>query len=120
MSVDSVISGAVEQVLPGACFPNVYTGNLLQYAVWAYTELPEVFAERAPHAARYLVQVHYYLPHKENPNATKRRLQRVLFDAGCTWPSITNASDADGQHYVLECEYADGGGYYGQPAAPGL
>ena len=114
MSVDSKISTALENVLPGAVFPNLYTGALLNYAVWAYTEIPTVFADRAPHAARYLVQVHYFLPHKENPNPVKRQLQRALFDAGCTWPSILNASDAEGQHYVLECEYADGGGYYGQ------
>lgn len=113
MSVDSKISSALESVLPGAVFPNVYTGALLEYAVWAYTEIPEVFADRAPHAARYLVQVHYYLPPKQNPNPTKRALQRALFDAGCTWPSILNAGDGEGQHYVLECEYADGGGWYG-------
>lgn len=114
MSVDSVLRGALESVLPGACYPNVYTGDLLEYAVWAYTEIPTVFAERAPHAARYLIRVHYYLPHKDNPNPVKRQLQRSLFDAGCTWPQIVPASDSEGQHYVLECEYADGGGYYGK------
>lgn len=117
MSVDSVLSAALETVLPGAAFPNLYTGGLLNYAVWNYTELPQVFAERAPRAARYLVQVHYYLPHKENPNPGKLALQRALFAAGCTWPSIVPANDAEGQHYVLECEYADGGGYYAQADA---
>lgn len=115
MSVDSTISGALETVLPGANFPNIYTGTLLDYAVWAYTEIPTVYAERAPRAARYLIQVHYYLPAKQNPNPTKRQLQQALFSAGCTWPSILNASDAEGQHYVLECEYADGGSYYADP-----
>lgn len=114
MSVDSMLNSTLETVLPDACFPNAYTGNLLEYAVWAYTEIPTVFADRAPHAARYLIQVHYYLPHKINPNAIKRQLQRALFAAGCTWPSVTNASDADCQHYVFECEWTDGGGYYGQ------
>lgn len=115
MSVDSKISAALENVLPGAVYPNVYTGEALDYVVWAYTEIPEVFADRAPHAARYLIQVHYFLPPKKNPNSNKRALQRALFEAGCTWPSILNAGDAEGQHYVLECEYADGGGYYGTP-----
>lgn len=114
MSVDSKISAALESVLPEAVFPNVYTGTLLEYAVWAYTEIPEVFADRAPRAARYLIQVHYFLPPKKNPNSNKRALQRALFEAGCTWPSILNAGDAEGQHYVLECEYADGGGFYEQ------
>ena len=33
--------------------------------------------------------------------------------AGFTWPQVTDATDAEGQHWVLECEYADGGGLYG-------
>lgn len=110
-----MLSKALETVLPDASFPNAYTGGLLEYAVWNYSEIPTVFADRAPHAARYLIQVHHYLPHKINPNTIKRQLQRALFAAGCTWPNVVNASDADGQHYVFECEWCDGGGYYAQP-----
>ena len=108
-----ILTGALSAVLPGAVFPQVYTGPLLRYAVWDYNVLPEVWAEQAPHAARYLVQVHFYLPHKENPQEAILALSRALFNAGLTWPSITDATDADGQHWVLECEYADGGGFYG-------
>ena len=64
-------------------------------------------------AARYLVQAHYYCPHRKNPQATILAAERALVDAGFTWPSLTDASDEDGQHWVLECEYTDGGGMYG-------
>lgn len=104
---------ACESVLPGAVFPQLYTGGLLKYIVWDYNQIPQVFAERAPHAARYLVQVHFYLPHKENPQAVILALSRALFEKDFTWPTVTDATDSDGQHWVLECEYADGGGYYG-------
>lgn len=108
-----VLQGALETVLPGAVFPIVYTGGLTEYIVWNYNVLPAVWAEHAPQAARYLVQVHYYLPHKQEPREKLLSLQSALFNADFTWPNLTDAADAEGQHWVLECEYADGGGYYG-------
>ena len=93
--------------------PNIYTGDELEYIVTNYSTIPEVYADRAPHAARYVVQVHYLLPHGQNPNTMLQGLSRALWEQGFTWPGIVNAGDSDGQHYVLECEYADGGGYYG-------
>lgn len=112
MSVDSSIQAALTPLgLPVS--PNIYTGTELEYIVTNYSTIPEVYAERAPRAARYLVQVHYYLPHRQNPNLTIRQISRALWEHGSTWPGVTNASDSDGQHYVLECEFADGGGFYG-------
>lgn len=113
MSVDSVINAALESTgLP--VYPNDYTGGALEYVVWSYSEIPEIDADDAPHAARYLITVRYYLPHKVNPNGMKRTISWALFTAGCTWPTITPISDNEGQGYALECEYADGGGLYGQ------
>ena len=108
-----ILDGALSALFPGAVFPMVYTGGLLKYVVWDYNTLPAVWAEQAPQAARYLVQVHFYLPHKENPQEAILSISRALFDAGLTWPSLTDAADAEGQHWVFECEYADGGGFYG-------
>lgn len=107
------LQAACESVLPDAVFPQVYTGRLLKYIVWNYNQIPQVYAESAPHAARYLVQVHYYLPFKENPQAAILALSRALFEKDFTWPTVTDATDNEGQHWVLECEYADGGGFYG-------
>lgn len=107
------LQAACETVMPGAVYPMVYTGEALRYIVWNYSTIPAVYAEGAPHAARYLVQAHLYLPFKEAPHEAITSLSRALFDRGFTWPGVTDASDADGQHWVLECEYADGGGYYG-------
>lgn len=113
MKIDEVLQAACESVrLP--VYPGSYDGGAVEYLVWNYTEIPVVFADSAPHAARYLVQVHHYLPHKQSPYATKISLSWALFRAGFTWPSITPANDAEGQHYVFECEFTDGGGYYAQ------
>lgn len=106
------LQAALSTVYPGAVFPNVYSGPLLEYVVWNYNEIPRVFADSAPHASVYLVQVHLYCPHKENPTEAIQALRRALWDAHFTWPSLTDASDSDGQHWVLECQYTDGGGFY--------
>ena len=111
--VAEALQGAIGPLFSGAVFPQMYTGPLLRYVVWNYNQIGQVYAEGVPHAARYLVQVHFYLPHKEDPRADILSLSRALSAAGFTGPDVTDASDSDGQHWVLECEYADGGGYYG-------
>ena len=112
MSCDEAINFAFGEILP--LFPNVYTGEELRYLVYNYYVIPQVYAEATAHAARYSVQLHLYLPHKENPNAVKLAIINACVAAGFTFPSMTNASDKEGQHYVFEFEYANGGGYYGQ------
>lgn len=113
-NVDDALMLALGPLFPDRVFPNVYTGDALEYVVTNYTALPQVFAERLPAAQRYLVAVHYYLPEKMNPNAQKLAISAALSRQGFTWPSIENASDDEGQHWVFECEYVNGGGVYGQ------
>ena len=110
--VAEAIRTTCETVVPDV-FPQLYTGPLLRYIVYNYNIIPVVWAESGPAASRYLVQVHFYLPHKEDPREAILALQRALFDADFTWPSVTDAEDSDGQHWILECEYTDGGGVYG-------
>ena len=94
-------------------YPNVYTGKELEYLVTNYTVITAAHGGDHPHAARYLVQVHYYLPHKKNPNPMLETLCTALSAQGFTAPDIVPASDANGQHYALECEAVDGGFDYG-------
>lgn len=108
------LQAALSSVLPGSVFPHVFTGEGTKYFVWNYSVINTLWAESRPNAARYLVQAHYYCPHRENPRETLLAAERALVDAGFTWPELTDASDEEGQHWVLECEYADGGPYYGQ------
>lgn len=108
MTIDETLMATLSDLVPELA-PNQYTGKALEYLVWNYNVLPAVFADSKPDAARYLVQVHWFLPHSVNPAAKRTQLCRALNAAGFTYPSIVNASDKEGQHYVLECEYADGG-----------
>ena len=112
MSCDEAIMTAFEGMLP--IYPNVYTGEDTSYLVYNYYTMPEVFAEGVSMACRYGIQLHLYLPHKVNPNTTKLSIISACVNNGFTFPSMTNASDGDGQHYVFEFEYCNGGGYYAQ------
>ena len=112
MSCDEAINAAFGEILP--LYPNVYDGEALSYLVYNYYVIPEVYAERVSNAARYKVQLHLYLPHKTNPNPTKLEIINACIAAGFTFPGMTNASDREGQHYVFEFEFVNGGGAYGQ------
>ena len=111
--VGEVLVTALTPLYSGKIFPDVYVGPEVEYVVYNYSILPAVHAESAPQAARYLVQVHLYSPREKDPTEAILALERALWDAGFTWPSMTDASDAEGQHHVLQCEYCDGGGVYG-------
>lgn len=111
-NVDNALMDALSTLLLPV-YPNVYVGDEIEYIVTNYNVIPTVYAERLPAAARYLVQVHYYLPTGKNPNSVKQSIQSALSNAGFTYPSITQAHDKDGQHWIFECEYVNAGGVYG-------
>ena len=107
MSIDVTIRNAITPIAP-IVKPNIYTGSETEYIVFNYSELPTLHADGRPHAIRYLVQVHWYLPLKTNPNTKKKQIKNALHGAGFTYPSTTNASDGEGQHFVFEMEGFDG------------
>ena len=107
MSINTIIRAAITPIVP-ECVPDQYGGTATEYCTFNYSEIPDAFGDELPGAIRYLVQLHYFLPTGTNPCAKKKQLKNALLNAGFTYPSVTNASDADGQHYALECEYSDG------------
>ena len=112
MSCDEAINVAFSEILP--IYPNIYTGEETSYLVYNYYTIPEVFAEGVSNACRYGIQLHLYLPHKVNPNQTKLAIISACVNGGFTFPSMTNASDGESQHYVFEFEFCNGGGHYGE------
>ena len=110
MSCASMLQAALTPTgLP--VFPNVYTGELTEYLVTNCTTVPDLNAEGVANAARYLIQVHYYLAPKKNPASVLRDICLALVAADCTCPEIVPAEEKNKQHYVLECEWCDGGLY---------
>jgi len=118
MSVDAALQAALRPLgLP--VFPNKYTGKMTSYIVTNWTMLGAAHGGDFAGAARYLVQVHYYLPDKQNPNGMLENILQALAAADFTSGDVINAhvetkdANAYGQHYVIEVEYCDGGVNYG-------
>ena len=114
MTTNELLKATLEPLLQGRVAPIEYTGKSEEYIVWNHSMIPEVFAEGVAHAARYLVQVHYFLPNGKNPDPMKVQICQALQAADFTTPAIQDANEAAGQHYVFECECCNGGPTYGQ------
>ena len=112
MSMNEEIRAAVLPVVP-VCVPGIYHVDATDAAAAVYTtfdltEQPSAFGDDEPTAIRYLGQLHLYLPDGQNPLALKRQLRRAMLDADFAVGAWTDASDADGQHHVLDFEGTDG------------
>ena len=114
MNTNVALKKALDPLLPGKTAPIEYTGKSLEYITWNHSMIPDVFADGTAHAARYFVQVHYFLPNGKNPDPMKVKICQALVNADFTCPSITDANEAAGQHYVFECEYCNAGPMYGE------
>lgn len=109
MSIDEKLRTAVTPLVAELA-PDLYPGEKAEYCTYNYTEAPDGFGDNLPHATRYLVQLHWFLPLKRRPQPKKKRLKHALAAVrGFTAPLVTNASDGTGQHYVFEFEAVEGG-----------
>ena len=117
MSVNQRIITAVTPVV-SVCVPEPYdpdSGSAeREYCTFDYTEMPDSFGDDGPEVIRYLIRLNYFAPRiaaagESSNTMTKRKaLRQAIFDAGFTYPSVENASDEEGQHFVFEFEDLDG------------
>ena len=107
MSINSTIINAITPIVP-VCVPDMYTGTATEYCTFNYSEIPDNWGDNAPHAIKYLVQLHWFLQSGVNPSVKKKRIKNALLAADFTYPSVVNATDNDGQHFIFETEYCDG------------
>ncbi len=108
MDIDKQIQEAVWTVIP-VCVPGVYTGDAEEYCTFQYGEFPAGSGDNAARLTRYLVQVHYHLLQQRGTwpdrRAQRGKLRRALAALPrATAPTVTDASDELGQHYVYEFE----------------
>lgn len=107
MHLEEKLIGALSPIVD-VVKPLVYNGKALEYIVFNYNTYGTTFAESRPTATIYNLQVHHYLPTNSNPYTARKRIIEALHSIGCSWPSVVNASDGDGQHWVFECLYKEG------------
>lgn len=104
--VEDALVFAIEPLVPEVA-PDVYEGDATEFCTYNYTPFPRLHADGRPQVIVYLVQVHYCAPRGQACARKLVNLKNALFNAGFTYPTVENASDRDGQHYVLECQYKD-------------
>lgn len=107
MTLNERIIAVVSPVVP-VCVPDLLVTEAGEtppekYCTFNYTELAEGIGDNAAHLTRALVQVHYFAPLKASTLAVRHALRDAIAAVdNFTLPSIENATDETGQHYVLE------------------
>lgn len=105
-TVAEQVRAAVLPIVP-VCEPNSYRGKRQTYCLYSMFRRPADFGDDGPLAMIYEVSVHLYLPLSINPEETLTALQGALGALG-TYPTVEDASDLEGQHYVLELQIPAG------------
>ena len=104
---------AVQAALRGYTYPKVphrYEGSEKKYFTYNYAaDHGRDFGDDAPGCNEVSVQVHFFLPLKENFQAEKAQIRQWLFDAGFTWPEVTvlEEDDTKTRHIIFECDYTE-------------
>ncbi len=104
MSVNETIVSVLRPIAPVRA--DTYQGDEEVYITLGYTSIPADFGDDQPAHERFLVSVHLFAPTGRNTVAARRAIKKALWEAGATWPTMTNVSDKEGQHLVFECEMA--------------
>lgn len=109
MSVNSRICAALASLkVPVQADTYVPADPSEHYFTFNVSTLGADFADDEPGHERALLQLHYYCPTSYDSVARVRQIKRLLFAADFTWPNMTTAGDAAGQHVVFEFETAEG------------
>ena len=107
MTLNEKIIAVVFPVVP-VCVPDLLVTKPGEtpperYCTFNYTELPDGLGDNRAALTRALVQVHYFAPLRESTIKTRHALRDAIAAVDeFTLPSIENATDETGQHYVLE------------------
>lgn len=102
MTLDDIIIKTVSPVVKPVV-PKLYTGESVRYCTFNYSEMPEGIGDNAAHLTRAVVQVHFFAPLKSSTLTVRHALRDAIAAVdNFTLPSIENATDETGQHYVLE------------------
>lgn len=87
--------------------PDLYTGTEKRYIIFNYADDRAVlFADNAPLCVVAYMQIHLFIPLDEDYLNIKSRIRKALFDAGFTYPEVTEQieNDTKKRHIIFECE----------------
>lgn len=104
MTVNETIKKALEP-FGYPCKPDIYTGDGTKYFTFNYAdERGRDFGDNRPGYVLASMQIHFFLPMKENYRKEKKQVREALFAAGFTYPVVTELTDGQVRHIVYECD----------------
>lgn len=104
--INTALINALRPICPNV-YPDVYTGKDTEYIVFTYDLRPSNHGDNRPFNITYDVRVHYLCPLKMNAINKRISIMEAIFnmdDEFVTYPTETNATDEEGQHFVYEFE----------------
>lgn len=85
--------------------PDVYTGSESRYFVYNYAdERGCLYADDSPGGVIASVQVHFFMPAKEDFIEIKNQIRKALFHEGFTFPGVTVLKEGKKRHIIFECD----------------
>ena len=96
--------------LPYPKTPRRYEGSEKRYITYYYAfDHGADFGDDEPGCNLVAVQVHFFLPLKENFQGERARIRRLLHQNGFSWPEITvlEEDDTETRHIIFECDYTE-------------
>jgi len=109
MSANSIIINALSE-FGYPVVPDIYEGKEKRYITFNYADDRGMgFADDEPDYVLADMQIHYFLPLKENYLTDRRKIREALFKAGFTYPSIVNLLEPENniRHLVFECQITE-------------
>jgi hypothetical protein len=107
MNVNSMIKNALSS-LNMPVYANVYDGNKEEYITFNYAdERPALRADDTDLYDETVIQVHYFT--KENPQANKKTIRRLLREAGFNVINTVDLYETDTKyHHIVVEVWIDG------------
>lgn len=111
MNVNKLIKDTLQPLIPNVntllptVSPNVYTGTEKTYITFNYEDDRAIdFADDTPQTDIATIMIHLFTP--TNYMALKKQIRLKLFQAGFSYPSITEFYETDTKlnHIVFQCE----------------
>ena len=103
MTLEELIVQTVEASTGLPCFHNKFTKSDRPYIVYNYFIETESYDDKAIFET-YQIMIHLVAPYGTECFGIKKKLALDLQNAGFIYPTETDASDDDYQHFVLETQ----------------
>lgn len=102
--INNTIINALQHIAP--VYPDFYVAKENEYIVFTFNISPRLFGDNEAEYIVYSVRVDYVAPRKANVINKRVAIFKAIKEIG-TYPSETNATTDEVQHYVYDFEMVD-------------